>query len=376
MKRLLLLAGEESGAMYAEQIRRAVLRRWPNAEVRGYGDYGFAVGDLAVMGFVAVLRRIFFFLRVRRTMRRAIDEWRPDVVCTVDYPGMNLKLAAYAKSRGIRAVHVVCPQVWAWKRGRIPKIEASVDRLCCFFPFEPALFRPGLAEFVGHPLRKEEGRREKEEGEEEGRGKKEGRGKREEGEKLLAVLPGSRVGEIRHHMATLLESVSRLRREIPGLRVSIPAANERAKKTIEVEIGRFGGEGGVEVRLGGARDLLRRADAAVVASGTATLEAALAGCPTVLVYKVDPLFAFVARRVITGVRHVGLANIIAEKAGMKCPMPELLQEDFTADAVAALLKVWLSDPAANADARRDLSATVALLGSGSDSVERIVGNLV
>ena len=113
-----------------------------------------------------------------------------------------------------------------------------------------------------------------------------------------------------------------------------------------------------------------------MASGTATLEAALAGCPTVLVYKVDPLFAFVARRVITGVRHVGLANIIAEKAGMKCPMPELLQEDFTADAVAALLKVWLSDPAANADARRDLSATVALLGSGSDSIERIVGNLV
>ena len=155
MKRLLLLAGEESGVVYADMIRRAVLRAAPGVEIRGYGDYGFAVADLAVMGILAVLRRIFFFMRVRRTMRRAIDEWRPDAVCTVDYPGMNLKLAAYAKSRGVRTVHVVCPQVWAWKRGRIPKIEASVDRLCCFFPFEPALFRPGFAEFVGHPLAEE-----------------------------------------------------------------------------------------------------------------------------------------------------------------------------------------------------------------------------
>ena len=368
MKRLLLLAGEESGVLYAEQIRRAALREWPDLEIRGYGDYGFAVGDLAVMGFLAVLRRIFFFMRVMRTMKRVIDEWKPDVVCTVDYPGMNLKLAAYAKSRGVRAVHVVCPQVWAWKQGRIPKIEASLDRLCCFFPFEPALFRPGFAEFVGHPLA-EDGRVERVE-------RVELKGEEKDGGKLLAVLPGSRMGEIRHHMATLLESVAELRRDIPGLRVSIPAANERAMKAIEGEFRRFGGASGVDVRLGGARELLRRADAAVVASGTATLEAALAGCPTVLVYKVDPLLAFIARRVITGVRHVGLANVMAEKAGLPCPMPELLQEDFTASAVTGHLKSWLTDSAANAAARRDLAATMALLGSGDNAIERIVRNLV
>ena len=379
MKRLLLLAGEESGVLYAEQIRRAALRKWPDVEVRGYGDYGFAVGDLAVMGILAVIRRIFFFMRVIRTMKRTIDEWRPDVVCTVDYPGMNLKLAAYAKSRGIRAVHVVCPQVWAWKQGRIPKIEASLDRLCCFFPFEPALFRPGFAEFVGHPLA-EDGRVERVGSVEDGRVERvehvELKGEEKDGGKLLAVLPGSRMGEIRHHMKTLLESVAELRRDIPGLRVSIPAANERAMKAIEGEFRRFGGASGVEVRLGGARELLRRADAAVVASGTATLEAALAGCPTVLVYKVDPLLAFIARRVITGVRHVGLANVMAEKAGLPCPMPELLQEDFTAGAVTAHLKTWLTDSAANAAARRDLAATTALLGTGDDSIERIVRNLV
>ena len=150
--RVLLLAGEESGVLYANQIRAEILRRWPEAEIRGYGDYGFRVDDLAVMGIGQVLKKIFYFLRVKQTMERAIGEWKPDVVCTVDYPGMNLKLAAYAKARGIRAVHVVCPQVWAWKQGRIPKIELALDRLCCFFPFEPGLFRPGFATFVGHPL--------------------------------------------------------------------------------------------------------------------------------------------------------------------------------------------------------------------------------
>ena len=153
--KLLLLAGEESGMIYREQIAAKVREMRPDVEIRGYGDYGFKTGDLAVMGIVQVLRRLFYFLRVKRTMERAIDEWRPDVVCTVDYPGLNLKLVAYARARGIRTVHVVCPQVWAWHQSRIPKIERSVDLICCFLPFEPKIFRPGLAEFVGHPLARE-----------------------------------------------------------------------------------------------------------------------------------------------------------------------------------------------------------------------------
>ena len=124
--KILVLAGEESGQIYARRIREML----PGHEVRGYEDYGFKTADLAVMGFVAVPRRIRYFLNVKAVMERAILEWRPDVVCTIDYPGMNLKLAAFAKTHGIRTVHVVCPQVWAWKSGRIPKIEASVDRLC------------------------------------------------------------------------------------------------------------------------------------------------------------------------------------------------------------------------------------------------------
>ena len=366
--KLLLLAGEESGELYAGQIRGEVLRMEPSAEIRGYADAGFEISDLAVMGVLGVLRRIFFFMRVKRTMMRVIDEWRPDVVCTVDYPGMNLRLAAYAKSRGIRTVHVVCPQVWAWKRGRIPKIEASLDRLCCFFPFEPGLFRPGFAEFVGHPLATgEEGRWKRREGE-----SAEGA----DGERLLAVLPGSRLGEIRHHMSTLMKAVEGLRAEVPGLRAVVPAANEKAHRAILDEIGRSGAGACVVVQRGGARDLLRKADAAVVASGTATLEAALAGCPTALVYNVDPVFAFLARRFITGVKHIGLANIVAEKAGTPCPMPELLQEDFTAEAVERLLAKWLTDSDANAAAGRALADTMSVLRTDGDPIARIAACLV
>ena len=152
MKKILILAGEESGVLYANGLAGKLAGIPGGCEVSGYSDYGFDTADLAVIGIWAVVRRLFYFLRVRRTMRRAIREWRPDAVCTIDYPGMNLPLARYAKSLGIRAVHVVCPQVWAWKKGRIPKIEKSLDRLCCFFPFEPALFKPGFAVFTGHPL--------------------------------------------------------------------------------------------------------------------------------------------------------------------------------------------------------------------------------
>ena len=152
------------------------------------------------------------------------------------------------------------------------------------------------------------------------------------------------------------------------LKVVIPAANERAEREIGRILGSFEGLPPVEVRRGQARALLRSADCAAVASGTATLEAALVRCPTVLVYAVSPLLAWILRRAITGVRHVGLANIIAEKCGFEPPMPELLQEDFTAEAVAKHLTAWLSDPAARAEASARLDGAMAYLQADGDPI--------
>ena len=363
--KILLLAGEESGLIYA----RALAARLPNATIRGYQDYGFQTSDLAVMGFAAVVRNIFFFLRVKRTMEHAIDVWRPDVVCTIDYPGLNLKLAAYAKSRGIRTVHIVCPQVWAWKQGRIPKIERALDHLCCFFPFEPRLFKSGFATFVGHPLladfnascadvsvAKPTSRE----------------------ERIVALLPGSRRGEITRILPTLLDAVP----HIDAQHFIIPAANEGAFKLIESILKAQTIEGKeIKVRLGGAREVLRAATCAAVASGTATLEAALANCPTVLVYRVSPLLAAFARLVIRGTKYIGLANIIWDRSVEKTaadatpPMPELLQEAFTSQAVAEKLNAWLENPEALSAAELNLKTTVATLQISSDPISLILQTL-
>ncbi len=358
--KILLLAGEESGLIYARRLKALLAEH----EVRGFQDYGFKTADLAVMGFAAVVRRLPYFIGVKRTMERAMDEWRPDVLCTIDYPGLNLKLAAYAKARGIRTVHVVCPQVWAWKAGRIPKIEASLDVLCCFFPFEPSLFKPGFAEFVGHPLA------------EEFRGLPPAApDDAPDGLHTIALLPGSRLSEIERILPTMSAALDLL----PPVRAVIPAANEKALDAIRRTLARTGRKesANLVVRLGGARELLRTARCAVVASGTATLEAALARCPTALVYKVDAFLAWFARRVIKGVRHIGLANIIWEKSGCVGaePMPELLQEDFTPSRVAETVAPWLGDDAARTVAVESLDSVVRMLETGDSPIDLIASRI-
>lgn len=359
--KVLLLAGEESGLLYAERMKSAIERAAGRPVVfRGYQSEGFATGDLAVMGFGAVVRRLPYFLGVRRTMKAVIREWRPDVVVTVDYPGLNLKLAAYAKSLGIPSVHVVCPQVWAWHKGRIPKIAASLTKLLCFFPFEPALFEgTGLdARFIGHPML------DVFDADERRPDDAAAAARADSGAPVLAVLPGSRLGEIGRILPRLLRALPRIAAAAPGFRVVIPAANGKARAEIERLVAEAGPKTAeVEVVDGRAREVLRVARCAAVASGTATLEAALARCPTVLVYAVSPWLAWFARRVIKEISHIGIANVVWEKsrgageAGGEAPMPELLQEDFTAEAVAERIVPWMSDPAARERAAARLDET-------------------
>ncbi len=348
--KILLLAGEESGLIYANKLKELLAGH----EVKGYGDYGFLTADLAVMGFGAVLKRLPYFLRVKKVMQNAITSWCPDVVVTIDYPGMNLKLAAFAKAHGIKTVHIVCPQVWAWKAGRIPKIESALDKLCCFFPFEPQLFKPNFATFVGHPLVEDFAATLKP-------------ATREKG--LVALLPGSRLGEIERIFPTMLAAFQKL----SGVRAIVPAANEGGMARIK-ELLRAAGNPPVAVQLGGARELLLRADCAVVASGTATLEAALARCPTVLVYRVSAFLAWLGRKLIKGIRHIGLINIVWEKLGEPGaePMPELIQEDFTPDRTAELLNAWLTNPTAQGEAVARLDAIADTLETGDSPFTNIL----
>ena len=363
--KILLLAGEESGLIYAERLKDLLQETQPDAvlEFRGYQSEGFKTADLAVMGLWLVLKRIFFFLNVARTMKRLIREWRPDVVVGVDYPDLNLKLEAYAKSLGISAVHIVCPQVWAWRQKRIPKVAAAVTKLLCFLPFEASIFKKHeghgfSARFIGHPmvdLCAEEERalaRQQREG-------------RAPARPCVALLPGSRMGEIQLILPRLLQSLHLLSEDFKDLKVVIPAASDRAYAEIERQVQADPPPANFQLEIvhGKAREVLRKADCAAVASGTATLEAALVRCPTIVVYAVAPIVAWFLRRMIKGVRHVGLANVIAEKVGITPPMPELLQEDFTPKAVADQLAAWLGDSDARKRAVESIEATLAHLRS-------------
>lgn len=370
--KIILLAGEESGLIYAERLKDALQAARPDAvlEFRGFQSEGFKTADLAVMGLIPVLMRLFFFLGVARTMKRLIREWKPDLVVSVDYPDLNLKLDSYAKSLGIPAVHIVCPQVWAWRQRRIPKVAAALTKLLCFLPFETSIFaayegKGFSARFIGHPmvdLFAEEERNAASATQRDGHAPARPR---------LALLPGSRIGEIQRIMPRMLAALRLLEAKMPGaFDVLIPAASEKAYAEIERLVRATPPSSACHLKIlrGKAREVLRQADCAVVASGTATLESALARCPTVVVYAVAPIVAWFLRRMITGVRHVGLVNVIAERVGIVPPMPELLQEAFTPEAVAAQVSEWLTDARAREKAVAAIDEAVAHLKSDGDAI--------
>lgn len=372
--RILIIAGEPSGDLHAAALMQALRERCPRPVVfRGCGgDAMRAAGaellyhtdQTAVMGFVEVLQNIRFFSRMMRRMRAELDAWRPDLVLTVDYPGFNLRFAATAHAKGFRTVHYICPQVWAWHQSRIPKIARIFDRLLVFLPFEADCFKKTAlpVTFVGHPLvdRVAETLAEPEAPLPWGAGAR-----------RLALLPGSRRPEIERIFPDMLAAAARLDAEIPGGCVCIvptPSAATRAlaEKTAAAAPVRPKHLFFVD---GLARQVLRQAEAAIVASGTATLEACLMRCPTVLVYRVHPVTALLLRLLVRGVRHAGLANILAQRCGVtqETVMPELLQEEFTPKRAAETLHPYLTDPAARERVCAAYDAVARILGPGGVS---------
>jgi len=362
--KIFICAGEVSGDMHAAIVMRA-LRRKLGCPIlfRGFG--GDAMADegaellyhtdrTAMVGLTPVLLNLFFLLRMKAHLQREIVAWKPDLVLTIDYPGMNVRLAEFAHQRGFRTAHYVCPQVWAWKRGRIPKIARIFDVLLCFFHFEPALFRdyPLRAVFIGHPLVDEVAAT-----------------FAEplaplpwQGTYRIALLPGSRSGEITRLLPRLLEAAKQLETRLGGdCSFVIPTPTAKMRALAEQVLSTCTQRPARIFFVDGlARQVLRQAQVAAVASGTATLEACMMGCPTVLVYAASAVTAYVARKVITGVKYLGLANIVAGRE----IMPELLQENFTPQRLCELLYVYLTDPQKRAQISADLAATTALLGLG------------
>ena len=370
---LFVIAGEASGDAYAGAVVAELRRRQADLVVAGMGgptmeaagvEIEQRIDGLSVMGLLPVLARLPTFLRVARTLEATIRSRRPRVVLSVDYPGFALRMArrmADLRHSGVRWVHLVAPQVWAWRPRRAKRIARSVDRLLCLFPFEPPLFQRhgGVADFVGHPLidlvrptacspadlaiDADDGRR------------------LDAGSRLLLLAPGSREREIAHilpiYHAAAEALVRRLRsRGEPAQAVvskvpELPHALYRRYTDLPLVEGRY-------------RDLLAAAHLGFIASGTATLEAALVGLPHLIAYRADRLSMAIGRRVLL-VRHVGLPNLVAGRR----VCPELLQQELTVPRLVAHGERLWSGPARERQ-RAGLGEVRARLG-GPGAIARI-----
>lgn len=339
------VAGEASGDLLAAQLVRELRRREPSLMCCGVGgdrmiaegfDAWAHVRELSVRGYVEVLRHLPRLLRLRRELQRRTAALRPAAFVGVDAPDFNLGLEEKLRAGGTRTVHFISPSIWAWRRERLVQIARAVDRMLLVFPFEQAIYdEAGIAAtYVGHPLASmiplvpdapaARGRL----------------GLHESGQ-VVAVLPGSRPDEVRYLGPVFVAAMAELARTRRGLRFVLPVADPGLRAELDPMLAAHSGlASAVTLTPGRSHDCLEAADVVLVASGTATLEAALFKRPMVISYRMPWLSALIMRRKGT-IPWVGLPNILAGEL----VVPELLQEAATAPALATAIGELLEDEA-------------------------------
>lgn len=349
--RIALVAGETSGDQLGAGLVAELRRRFPGAAFAGVGGERMRAeglqawhdaSELAVMGLAEVLHHLPRLLRLRRALRERLLAWRPDVFVGIDSPDFNLGVERWLKQRGLRTVHYVSPSVWAWRESRAAKIGRSADRVLCLFPMEPEIYaRHGVdARFVGHPLadalplqpdraaaRAQLGLA--------------------ADAPLLAVLPGSRLGEIQRLGAVFLDAVRQVARDVPGLQLVIPAANAACRDALQRLLAQAPAPlPRVHLLDGRAQAAMIAADVVLLASGTAALEAMLCKRPMVVAYRVAPLtYTLVKGLRLLRTETYALPNILAGER----LVPELMQHDCTPDRLAAAVLRWFREPRAVAE---------------------------
>lgn len=343
--RLVLVAGESSGDQLGADLAHHLKRQHPNVELAGIAGPAMQAADVApwydldalnVMGLTEVLMHLPRLVKLRRNLQRRILEWQPHAFVGIDAPDFNLGLARRLKRCGLRTVQYVSPTVWAWRPGRTAGVARSVDLLLTLFPFEPELYDAhGLCtRFVGHPLADQMAGRP---------GPAEARtelGWHEE-ETVIALLPGSRRSEIERHGRLLTETAELIRARKPQARLAFLLADQRHEAVLRALAGNRIERSGAEVVCNKTRLGLIGADCAVVASGTATLEAFLLECPLVAYYRLSPATYWLLRglRLIRS-RHIAMPNILYGDE----LIPELVQRKASAEEMCRHTLAWLDQP--------------------------------
>ena len=344
--RIAMVAGEASGDLLAGLVLDGMRARWPDLQASGIGGPQMAQRSfqahwpserLAVHGYnMDVFRRLLELLRIRKQLRERLLQERPDVFIGVDAPDFNLGLEAALKAGGIPTVHFVCPSIWAWRADRVEKIRRAADHVLCIFPFEPALLAEhGIAATsVGHPLanviplqpdraaaRQKLGL--------------------EPGDTVVAILPGSRQSEVNYLALRFFQAAALMQRSQPAIKFVVPAV-PTLRARIEALAAEAGMAGCIQIVSGLSHTVLAACDVTLIASGTATLEAALFKRPMVIAYNMHWLsWRLMQRKQLQP--WVGLPNILCRDF----VVPELLQDAATPQALAEATLQWLA-PAASA----------------------------
>jgi lipid-A-disaccharide synthase len=360
--RVLIVAGEASADLYGARIVEALRRRLGDPEISGIGGARMrAAGvslfadcrELAVVGLVEVLSHWKPIHRAFAAARSRLREDPPDLVLLIDYPDFNLRLARAARQAGVPVLYFIGPQVWAWRRSRLKSIAATVDRMLVVLPFEESIYREAgvPVEFVGHPLLDLLPVR------------RDGPAGRlrfglHPSRPVLGILPGSRRRELGFHLPVMLEAASRIRDRVGEIQPVIPLASTVEEKDLEDYLKPYARRlPDLRLLRGEPGEALGTMDAAMVKSGTATLEAGLMGVPMAVVYRTTPVTYFLAS-LLTDVRTVGLVNIVAGKS----VAPELVQSDCTPEMIASALFDFFTDPRRAEAARRELAPLRERLG--------------
>jgi len=371
--KIFLSAGEASGEQYGVLLIAALRALMPDAEFFGLGGrrmeaLGFRpivrAEDVAVMGITEVVRHMPRIYREYRRLRASIAEEKPEAAILIDFPDVNLSLAKHLSAEGVPVVYFVSPQLWAWKKHRIHSVQRYVDRMLVIFPFEERFYHDrGIdAEFVGHPLAELDPPAISREEFAQQAGLDPAR-------TWVGLLPGSRGKEVRLNLPEMVRAAALLERDaeflLPLAATLTGPQRDHIRSLLAEET--TGMTPAPRITLvDDARAVLRHARASVVASGTATVEAALIGNPFLVVYRISPLSYAVAKRVVD-VPHVAMVNLIAGKR----IVPELIQGDFTAEIVVSHLRPLLDNEEARAHMQANLRRVGEMLGAEGSAIGRV-----